>query len=257
MPATDMSGDALLSALPQQPKKRKHNTSKQKGKRAERECAEILTERLGHPFQRIYCSGASVGRSNSYRLEQLTKGQALSQLGDVMPPEYMAAQFVTESKNYAALDFHALLTPKGSRMLLGWYGEMMYDCESAIGFMAGGKAKAKPVVGWLFVKITRKGEWIVFDQGMMLAAIGAFSVPTPHLIFEAVQRIALVEAGWNGTCVMCGFDDFVAANAVALSRVDDAEYQAYVSGGPKKLEDASVEDLERMLAEKRKAACDG
>lgn len=247
------TGTALLSTLPgvkAEAKKRKGNPSKNKGKVGEREVADIFTSTLGHPFQRIYCSGASVGRSNSYRLEQLTKGQGLSQLGDIMPPEYMSYQFVLESKNYAELDFHALLLEKGSKQLLGWYDEMQYDAESALTILKG---KKKPVFGALCVKITRKGLWIVFDIGMAYNILGSCIYPKPYLIFDHTIREALVKEKWSGVLCMCELEPFLEKNKLALSKVDEAEYKLYQNGGDKSLMNASVEELEAMLAAKKQS----
>ena len=248
------TGTALLSTLPgikADGKKRKGNASKNKGKVGEREVADIFTSALGHPFQRIYCSGASVGRSNSYRLEQLTKGQGLSQLGDVMAAEYMANQFVLECKNYADLDFHTLLLEKCSKQLLGWYDEMQYDAESAITLLKG---KKKPIFGALCVKITRKGLWIVVDMGMLTNTLGHYTLPKPYLTFGPHEtREALKKEGWSSILVMCELEPFLEANKENLSKVNEAEYKLYQGGGDKSLMNASVEELEAMLAAKKQS----
>ena len=195
------------------PKGKKTNTSRNKGKRGERAFAEMLSEVSGLHFERIYASGAAVGQSNSRRLEVMTEGQALAQLGDIMPPETLEWRLIFESKNYKSLDLHNLLRAHGSKTVTGWLGELMWDVESALT-----NAKEREPLGFLMVKLTNMGEFVVVNEGMMLRAFGhdGLKVPTPFMSFLITPRPALQDAGWNLMFYMCEARPFFEAHKESL-----------------------------------------
>ena len=116
--------------------------------------------------------------------------------------------------------------------------------------------KKKCVFGALCVKITRKGMWIVFDREMARAAVAwrgeLLYMPAPRLLFRHEPRDALKAAGWSGDLCMCELEPFLELNAGALSAVDEEEYRLHQAGGGQTLAGASMEDLERMLAARKK-----
>ena len=205
----DCADDPLAKLRPkeQRKKRRKGSASKEKGKRGERYFAEILTEISGLNFQRIYTSGAAVGKSNRDRLVNLTVGQAEQQLGDIASPETLRQMLVWESKFYADLDLHNVIgSEDGSRTFSGWVGEMMYDVESALTTMRS----QRPVMGFLCVKLTRTGAWIAVNVKGFLTAFGVrASLAAPYVVFEHEPRPALAQYGWGRQWVLEDFDRFV------------------------------------------------
>ena len=199
----------ILNQLPQKKERKKKGSSqKNKGKVGERAFAELFGKHSGYPFIRIYTSGASVGRTNNLRLQQLTNGQGLSQLGDIMAPEYMKYQFVLESKNYADLDFHNLFINKNSSSIIKWYNEMMFDVHSAYQIMK----THKKVIGILCVKITRKGEFLVINNGMLREILGDFVLPAQYLSFLLLPKEELKNVGWDPQCYMVNANEFLKLN---------------------------------------------
>lgn len=186
-------------------KKKKTINQKKKGKTGESYFANILSDISGHHFHRIYTSGASVGKSNSDKLDILTQGQAEAQLGDIQSPETLKYYLIWESKNYGELDFHNLLVQKGSTKIHGWIEELEYDIESALFRM---KNNTRETFGFLCVKITRKGSWVVGN----IKAVGTCSLPTPTLTFCHKTRDKLKEKGYGDEYFMCEFEEFFKYN---------------------------------------------
>ncbi len=213
----DCADDPLAKLRPKEPKesaRKKRVNSKSKGKTGEYYFANRLSEISGMHFQRIFTSGASVGQKNRGRLETLTVGQAEQQLGDIASPETLRQMLVWESKNFADLDLHNVIgSEDGSRTLSGWVGEMMYDVESALTTMRS----QRPVMGFLCVKLTRKGAWIAVNVKGFLTAFGVrASLAAPYVVFEHEPRPALAQYGWGRQWVLEDFDRFVAANAGSM-----------------------------------------
>lgn len=228
-----MSG-ALDKLKPKETKVRKKGVNaKSKGKTAEYYFANYLSKVTGMPFQRIFTSGASVGQSNRNRLLEMTSGQAVAQLGDITSPELIEQLIVWESKNYATVDLHLLLSKKSSKQITGWLTEMLYDVESAltIGFTD------KPVLGFLLVKWTRKGSWIVFNKAKIDPLIKVSEYATPALTFQHKVSDTLRADGWNDTFVMCDFEEFIDIYHESLFKFMTKE----------QLEKKLIADLEREI----------
>ncbi len=194
------------------PKTRKKGVNpKSKGKTFEYEVANYLTEKTGMPFQRIFTSGAAVGQSNRGRLVQMTSGQAMVNLGDVTSPELLRQLVIWECKNYANVELNLLLSPKGSKQITGWLSELLYDVESALttGFTN------KEVIGFLCIKWTRKGSWIVFNQSILSKIFynninDFFDFKTmTSLQFNYIVSDILREHGWGNQFIMVNFEEFI------------------------------------------------
>ena len=216
----------VLSALTPKEKKKKINPQ-HKGKSWESDAAAILTKISGLHFQRIFSSGASVGQSNRHRIEELTIGQTEQMLGDIAAPETMKQHLIFECKNYADLDIHNLIsTEQGSKTFYGWLGEMMYDVESALTTL---KSSRVPI-GFLCVKLTRKGSWITVNIGAFRQAFGTTAVfNPPYVMLEHEPRPGLVEAKWSQRWVMIDFERFIKDNAdFMFQQMNDAEIAAMV-----------------------------
>lgn len=200
--------------------KKKKAQPKQKGKVGETYFAEKLSEISGHHFHRIYSSGASVGKSNNILLEELTNGQAQAHIGDIHSPEDFTHYFIWESKNYADLDFHNLLNPKFSKQVSGWIDELEYDLQSAFTLL---KDNYRTIAGFLCIKITRKGSWIVGnkkyiqeiffkDEEMKCESI---------LYFNKDCNEVLKEFGFGNEYFMTDFETFIKLNKDKLFVVDE------------------------------------
>ena len=224
MPSKNFNKDALKKLAPKEPKKKIN--SKQKGKVGESYFADILTKISGLHFQRIFSSGANVGQSNRGRLETLTIGQGEQMLGDIAAPETMKQHLIFECKNYEDLDIHNLISEQGSKTFYGWLGEMMYDVESALTTL---KSSRVPI-GFLCVKLTRKGSWITVNIGAFRQAFGTTAVfNPPYVMLEHEPRPGLVEAKWSQRWVMIDFERFIKDNAdFMFQQMNDAEIAAMV-----------------------------
>jgi len=191
---------------------------KSKGKAGEAYFAKFLSKEIGMSFIRVPNSGAFVGQANRERLKTLTRTQSIINLGDIINPEELKYQFIWESKNYGELDFHNILKPKGSTKLLGWLEELLYDVESAYIYL-----KEKKPIGFLCVKITRRGSWIVCNNGNIVgtfpnAQYGAdptkWIIPTyPYLSFKyEIKSDILKQNKWSSNFFMCDFESFIKYN---------------------------------------------
>jgi len=122
------------------------NYNKNKGKSLEREIAKELTEVFGINFERVWSSGAFTGGQNSFRLQKLTREQALLSTGDIlMPMELEHVQI--ECKFYKTFSFQSLFD--NNEVLNGWIDQ------------------AKGTTGklwFLIFKINNCGKFIVFDK---------------------------------------------------------------------------------------------
>jgi len=203
-----MSED-ILNQLDKVTKKRKDGINgKQKGKRTEGWFADKLSEVSGLHFHRIYTSGASVGQTNSKRLDVLTQGQAESQLGDIQSPEDLKHYLLWESKGYADLDFNNLMSIGSSKKLIGWLEELEYDIESATTRM---KDNHRQVAGFLVIKITRKGSWIVGNLDYLVKVFGNIKLNN-YLTFEHTTRDSLLKIGFGKNYFMTDFEEFINNN---------------------------------------------
>ena len=183
-------------------------SSKTKGKTGERYFADKLSEASGKSFIRVPNSGAFVGQSNRDRLKTLSRTQSLINLGDIICPEELKRYFIFEVKNYKSMDFHNLINPGGSKQLLKWLDELLYDIESATMFV-----KQKEVIGFLCVKITNKGNWII-GNASNIAANWRASIPYPcvkfvHSIPDTIKNDA---AHFGEKFFMCSFESFIKYN---------------------------------------------
>ena len=104
---------------------------------------------------------ASVGASNRNRLIAMTKGQVDVFLGDLICPEDTKFRWVIESKNYANIPIHALLQEgKDAKQVFDFIDQLEYDVESLMNL----KIESRQHLSFLFLKITRVGEYIIFNE---------------------------------------------------------------------------------------------
>lgn len=195
-------------------------SSKTKGKTGERYFADKLSEASGKSFIRVPNSGAFVGQSNRDRLKLLSRTQSIISLGDIICPEELKNYYIFECKNYKDLDFHNLINPNGSRQLLAWLDEMLYDVESAVTFIKSNR----PIVGFLCIKITNKGNWIV-GNASNIAANWRASIPAPSIRFylEPPTLIKNDGAHFGYEFFMCDFNNFVKYNTEGLFKEAENE----------------------------------
>jgi hypothetical protein len=127
--------------------------SKNKGKSWERDIANFLTELYDEKFVRVPHSGAYIGGINSIRKEQLDEGQIRGFKGDIIPPS-LWVHFNCEAKNYGDFPFH-LLFSQPVPMLELWINQLLEVADPYD-------------LNLMFVKITRKGKFVIFPQGTPL-----------------------------------------------------------------------------------------
>jgi hypothetical protein len=130
------------------------NKSKNKGKSWERDVCNFLSDLYSQSFIRVPNSGAFVGGKNEFRKETLSLEQIKLMRGDIVPP-LNYPYFVAECKNYADFPFHQMVHNNSIRLLDEWIGQVMHDCNQ------------EKDVWMLFIKITRKGQYVVYDTRIL------------------------------------------------------------------------------------------
>ena len=128
--------------------------SKNKGKSWERDVCLFLSDLYRQSFIRVPNSGAFVGGKNEFRKETLSTEQIKLMRGDIVPPLHYP-YFVAECKNYADFPFHQMVHNNSIRLLDEWIGQVMHDCNQ------------EKDVWMLFIKITRKGQYVVYDTRIL------------------------------------------------------------------------------------------
>jgi len=215
-----MEEQTILTQLSNVVKSRKKGVEgKKKGKRGESWFADKLSDVSGLHFHRIFSSGAAVGGTNNNLLNQLTQSQAEAQLGDIQSPEDFLHYFIWECKNYADLDFHNLFNLSFSKTVLGWINELEYDLQSAVTLM---KNNYRPVVGFLCIKITRKGAWIIGNEKYINDIFFKNSEMKVDniLYFVREPNEVLKKIGFGNKYFMMDFTNFVTYNKEQLFIID-------------------------------------
>jgi len=127
--------------------------SKSKGKSWERDVCNFLGELYNDSFIRVPNSGAYVGGKNEYRKDHLSEEQIKLARGDIVPPTKYP-YFLAECKNYADFPFHLLLAKSSIAKLDEWINQVEHDVTDDNDL-------------WLlFIKITRKGTYVLFDRNI-------------------------------------------------------------------------------------------
>ena len=124
--------------------------SKTKGKSWERDVCIFLSKLYSESFIRVPGSGAFIGGTNQFRKETLSDEQIKLSRGDIIPPEHYP-YFLAECKNYADFPFHQLILRNDIALLDSWIDQVEHDVTS------------ENDVWLLFIKITRKGQFILFN----------------------------------------------------------------------------------------------
>ena len=127
--------------------------SKNKGKGWERDVCLFLSDLYKQSFIRVPNSGAFVGGKNEYRKEHLSIEQIKLSRGDVVPPLHYP-YFLAECKNYADFPFHLLIGNNSIALLDTWIDQVEHDVTNENDLWI------------LFIKITRKGTYILFDMNL-------------------------------------------------------------------------------------------
>ena len=128
------------------------NKNKDKGKRVEREVAEVFTRTLGVPFIRNFDSGAFLGGSNHHRLHKVSESQELLRRGDIIPDDTYK-NLVIEVKSRKEFQFHNLCDSVLD--LDSWLNQLYIDVEAS---------NQSNLIGLLIFKINRKGSFIVVND---------------------------------------------------------------------------------------------
>ena len=137
--------------------------SKNKGKSWERDVCLFLSELYNDSFIRVPGSGAFIGGSNQFRKETLSEEQIKLSRGDIIPPLHFP-YFLAECKNYADFPFHSLVSNSNISILNTWIEQVEHDITD------------RNDVWLLFIKITRKGQYVLFDTRML----GDVMFPLPY-----------------------------------------------------------------------------
>jgi Holliday junction resolvase len=157
------------------------NYNKNKGKSLEREVAKHLTEVFGLNFERVWSSGAFTGGQNAFRLQKLTKEQALLSAGDILVPMELE-HVLFECKFYKAFSFHAMF--ENNETLNGWIEQ----------------ASAIPTKYWFLIfKINNVGKFVVFDS-------------THEALFKPIENRMI----YKNKYLVCKYDGFFEENKEVL-----------------------------------------
>lgn len=145
--------------------------SKQKGSRAERECAKLFEKYLGGYFQRVPSSGSFIGGINAARKNNMSDTQIRAAKSDIIPPdEYY--HLVIEVKHYRDFPYHGFVTSAPMKLLDQWLSELEYDCDEGD-------------IGLLCFKTNNKRWAIVFSSSHLhMFSVGNYSVYGKYVITD-------------------------------------------------------------------------
>lgn len=192
------------------PKKKKKAASHPKGKAGEYALIKILDTHSGFKWIRIPNSGAQLGKSNRERVKQLHESQIEALLGDIFPPGNLTYRFICESKNYGSFAFDKFNSGKVPANLKNWLEQMQHDC---ITYLITGSKRIH--IGFLFVKITNEGEWLIFNKKYLTDLI---QIKTPENYKEFIQNPAkeLEKVGYGNEWIWCKANEFIELNKQKL-----------------------------------------
>ena len=123
--------------------------SKTKGKSWERDVCLYLSALYNDSFIRVPGSGAFIGGTNQFRKDTLSEEQIKLSRGDIIPP-LQYPNFLAECKNYAQFPFHLLGHNHRIKLLDSWIDQVENDSKEDDAWL-------------LFIKITRKGQYVVYN----------------------------------------------------------------------------------------------
>ena len=134
--------------------------SKNKGKRYERQVAQMLSDLFEDSFIRVPNSGAYVGGKNAVRRSQLTDNQNKTFKGDIIPPDNF--NLIIECKNYEKISGGLAAIIRGVSVQLNkWIKELRGDAGEL-----EDRDQLDPHI--LFLKLTRVGEWFVVPRSLYI-----------------------------------------------------------------------------------------
>lgn len=166
-------------------KKKKKIDSKQKGKTGEYSIINFLNKLTNHNFLRVPNSGAMVGKSNRQKLLKMTKGQVDIFLGDIICPEDTKYRWIIECKNYSFVPIHSLLFKnKKTNQIFDFITQLEYDIQS----FSDIKVEKRQHLAFLFLKITRVGEFIIFNKKHWFEVLKDIKLEN-YLIFKKKSEI--------------------------------------------------------------------
>ena len=124
--------------------------SKDKGKRGERELANILSNIFGEKFGRVFTSGAFYGGKNAKRLENPNKFQMVSSRGDIIPSE-STSHIIFECKWYKETPWGNIILSNKNAKLESWIEQTKI------------LKKSPEEIWFLCMKFNRQGWYVLFD----------------------------------------------------------------------------------------------
>ena len=126
------------------------NANKNKGKRVEREVADLLGKVTGKNWQRVPNSGAFLGKQNVSRMATMSSTQIIAARGDLIPPEEYR-DYIFEVKSRKDFSFNLLL--EKSIEFESWVAQALVDYEASA-------AAGKPTKLFVVFKINQKGMFV-------------------------------------------------------------------------------------------------
>jgi hypothetical protein len=135
----------------------KGKANKQKGKRVEREIADLFSQETGLSWQRVPNSGAFIGGQNVNRIQNLSENQILLARGDLIPPDEFSG-VVIECKGRVDFSFNLLF--EKSTDLDSWIKQALIDYE-----VSNGKFLA------VIFKVNRKGYYVAYKKGQLHSSV--------------------------------------------------------------------------------------
>lgn len=190
--------------------RRKGVASHPKGKAGEYAIIKIFDKYSEAKWIRIPNSGAQLGQSNRTRINQLHESQIEALLGDIFPPGDLQYRFIIESKNYGTFPFKKFEAGNVPSQLKIWLEQMQHDCVTYL--MTPAKRKH---IGLLFVKITKMGEWLVFNK-QYLTNLLQINIPKKHKQFVQVPPQLLIDNGYGDEWIWCDADELCLLNKSKL-----------------------------------------
>ncbi len=135
------------------------NKSKTKGKGFEREICIFFEKFFELSFTRVPCSGALIGGSNAYRINNISESQMLLARGDIIPPDELS-KLVIECKSRKEIPFHMFMKEGGNKEFNEWVDQTLVDFNLT---------DAK--LFFVIFKANNKGKYIAFLEESGLKSV--------------------------------------------------------------------------------------
>lgn len=183
-------------------------SNKKKGKTYELEIVYLLCEQTGLSFYRNPSSGAFIGAKNRRRVAEITGGQLVSVLGDIIPPDdELKYKLILECKFYKSFPFPKLNKGEVPAKLKEWLEQVQFDAQT---YLIGKRGKQH--LAFLCIKINNKGNWIVFNEDYLKSTTNKINISTDKIEFSLEPLEDLKALGYGNKWIFTDLKSFFKFN---------------------------------------------